>query len=220
MAPHQKPPNLLVDMVINRPVRHKPCTVGKVSGPATQQIVQPVTHFGPGIVIAGDKNISDPFLDPLHAFLRRTCPQIPVTILSEMVRSEAVAKKVETFPSGIAQAGLRFVEGEAEPGHDMPGPLQRLIRMSAAEDDKVVGIIHDPGLEPLIASAGPPMAEEAVDVTVGQQGADHPTLWRAAGTALSADHPPLPSSVRFLDRRLEPEFNQAQDIPINNPPGN
>jgi hypothetical protein len=43
----------------------------------------------------------------------------------------------------------------------------------AAEDDEVIGVIHDSGLEALTTSLAPPVPEKAVHVAVGQQRADH-----------------------------------------------
>jgi hypothetical protein len=102
------------------------------------------------------------------AFLGRRRAQIPITLLAVVIRSERVAKEVEVLLAGILQLGFHLVEREPEPGHHRFGPRQRLGRMSAAEDDEVVGIGDDMGAERLAACGLAPMLEEAVHVQVGQ----------------------------------------------------
>ena len=83
--------------------------------------------------------------EPQHALLRRARPEIPVAILAIAVRAERVAKEVEALAPSIPNRGLRLVEGEPEPGHHLPRPRQSLGRVTAAEDDEVVGIGDDVG---------------------------------------------------------------------------
>src|SRR5689334_14356068 len=97
------------------------------------------------------------------------------------MRSEAVAQEVEVFLPCIEHSRLRFVYGEPEPGHDPPRPRQGLLRISAAEDDKVVGIIHDMRSVGFTAALVPPVPEKTVHVAVGEQWANHPALRRTAG---------------------------------------
>ena len=123
-----------------------------------------------------------------------------MTVLPVVVRSETVAQEIEVFPLRISQSGLRFVYGETEPGHDLPRPRQSLFRVSATEDDKVVGIVHDMRSVRFTAPLVSPVPEKAVHVAVGEQWADHPALRRSTGTLLAAScvavHPdPFPRPV-------------------------
>ena len=94
---------------------------------------------------------------------------------------------------------------------------ESLIRVATAEDDEVIGIIHDMGSERLAALLVSPVPEEAVHVAVGEQGADHPALRGAAGVLLAAAHTPLSIRARLLDRCLEPQLDQAQDMAVDDP---
>ena len=87
-----------------------------------------------------------------------------MAVLAVMVRAEAIAKEVEALAPGIPDRGLRFVEGEPELGHRPPRPRQRLGRMSAAENDEIVGVRDDLGLIGLSCLGAAPMLEEAVHV--------------------------------------------------------
>src|ERR1700722_6922022 len=190
MAPRQEAANRLVDIVVCRSVGHQPRAVAEVSCPATQEIVQPGAHFIPRCHVGGDYDLRHMRLEALHALRRRTGPQIPVTVLPVVVRSKAVAQEVEVFLPRIAQSSLRFVYGETELGHDLSRPRQSLLRMPAAEDDEVVGIVHDVRSAGFTAALVSPVPEEAVHVAVGGQRADSPALRRTAGALLAATHAP------------------------------
>ena len=153
-----------------------------------------------------------------HALLRRARPEIPVAILAIAVRAERVAKEVEALAPSVANRGLRLVEGEPEPGHHLPRPRQGLGRVTAAEDDEVVGIGDDVGPIGDAPSARTPVLQEAVHVEVGQQRADDAALRRAASAAFAARHAPRPVAVTLLDRRLEPQLDQPQHVPVDDAP--
>src|SRR3954468_7485259 len=173
MSPRQEPANRFVDMVVSRPVGHQPRAVAEVARPATQEIVQPGAYVVPGRDIGRDHDLRHTHLEALHALRRRAGPQIPVTILPEVVRPEAVAQEVEVFLPRITHGSLRFVDGEPKPGHDLPRPRQRLCRVSAAEDDEVVGIVHDMRFVGVTTALVTPVPEKAVHVSVSQQRAGH-----------------------------------------------
>jgi hypothetical protein len=154
-------------------------------------------------------------LEPLHAFLRRTCAQIPMTILPVMVRAEAIAKEVEALVPGIPDYGLRLVEGKPELGHYQPRPRQCLIRKSAAEDDEVVGIGDDMSSVGFTSSSAPPVLEEAVHVDVGEQRADHPAVRSAIPDSLSTCHAQFPVGISLLDRRSESQLDQPEHVPVD-----
>jgi hypothetical protein len=99
-------------MVVSRAARHQPRAVAEVGHPATQEIVQPSTHFIPRSDIGGVHDLRHTRHEALHALLRRTGPQIPVTILPVVVRPEAVAQEVVVFLPCISESRLRFVYGE------------------------------------------------------------------------------------------------------------
>src|SRR5258707_14725819 len=141
-----------------------------------------------------------------------------MAILAIAVWAERIAKEVEGLAAGIPNRGLRLVEGEPKLGHPVTRPRQRLFRRTAAEDNEVVGIGDDPGLVGLAPSRRTPMLQEPVHVQVGEQWAYHPTLRRAAGTALAPGQAPLPGVIALLDRRFEPQLDQPQHVPVDDPP--
>jgi len=61
------------------------------------------------------------------------------------------------------------------------------------------------------------LPEKAIHGAVGQQGADHAALRRAAGASLAAAHASAPVRVRCLGRRLEPKLDQSQDMAVDDP---
>ena len=106
---NQESTDPLVDVVINRPVRWQSSAIAEVRAPASQHAVELVSHFRPCTRVARNQNVAHLGLEPLHALLRRTCAQIPMTILPVMVRAEARMKKRDvTCPN--CNAGFRRVE--------------------------------------------------------------------------------------------------------------
>jgi hypothetical protein len=65
--------------------------------------------------------------------------------------AERVAKEVEALIAGILQRGLFLIDAEPELCHHRLRPRQRLRRMTAAEDDEVVGIAKLPAGQSLSA---------------------------------------------------------------------
>ena len=80
------------------------------------------------------------------------------------MRAEAVAQEVEALLAGIADVGLGLVQVQAQPGHDLPRPGQSLIRVAAAEDDKVVGKVHNLGTELCALTSDSPVLQKAVHI--------------------------------------------------------
>ena len=76
------------------------------------------------------------------------------------------------------------------------------------------------GMERCVPSGLPPVFQEAIHVDVGQHWANHPTLRRAAGAMPTAAHASLAITITFLDRCLEPQFDEAQHIAVHDTPGN
>src|SRR5882757_4887818 len=63
---------------------------------------------------------------------------------------------------------LRLVQGQAQPLHRTPGPRQGFGRMTAAEDDEVVGVVDDVRGQLATLFADLPVLQEAVHVEVGK----------------------------------------------------
>ena len=91
---------------------------------------------------------------------------------------------------------------QPELGHHRLRPRQCLGRTTAAEDDEVVGIGDDVGMERFAASGQTPVLQEPVHVDVGQQRARDAALRRAARVALAATH--APGSIRHPVPRSVP----------------
>ena len=148
VTPDQKMPHALIDVIVDRSIGRQARPVAEVVRPAAQHAVQLVAHLGPGCLVAGPQEPSDLQLEPSHALPGRARPQIPVAILAKALRAEAIAQEVEALLAAIADAGLGLVQGQSQPGHHLPRPGQGLPRVSATEDDKVIGIVHHLGAEP------------------------------------------------------------------------
>src|SRR5216683_3232607 len=186
VTPGHEVTDAIMDVVVDRTIRGHASAVAEVRGPTPQQAIQPISYFGPCSHVSGNQEVTDLGLEPEYALLRRARPEIPMAILAIAVRAERVAKEVERLAAGIPNRGLRLVEREPQFGHHLPRPRQRLFRRPAAEDDEVIGIGDDPGLVGLAPSRCTPMLQEPVHVQIGEQWAYHPSLRRAAGTALTA----------------------------------
>jgi len=65
-----------------------------------------------------------------------------------------------------------------------------------------------------------PIPQEAIHVGVGQRRADHPALRSTTAAVPAAAHASLPITIPFFDWRLEPHFDEAQDVSIDDAPGN
>jgi hypothetical protein len=89
-------------------------------------------------------------------------PKVPATFIGKVARSQCVAKEVEAFTPGILDRGFRLVERQPELRHHRPRPGRSLFRVSAAEDDEVVGIGDDMCVEHFAAPRQPPMLQESV----------------------------------------------------------
>src|ERR1700752_145299 len=129
-----------------------------------------------------------------------------------------VAQEVEAFLSSIPHRGFSLVEREPEFGHHRLRPGQSLSRVSAAEDDEVVGVRDNVRTERFPTPRQPPMLQEPIHVDVGKQWARNAPLRRAARVALASIDPPGPIAfLPLFDRRLEPQLDQPQHLPIDDP---
>src|SRR5579871_5846441 len=93
---------MIVSVAVGMHVR----SVAEVRCPATQQRVEPVTHFGPREEVARGQYLSDPGPEPPHALLGWSCSQVPFPRPAGVIRSKPVAKEVEVLRTGIYQLGL------------------------------------------------------------------------------------------------------------------
>jgi len=76
------------------------------------------------------------------------------------------------------------------------------------------------GLIGAVPFAPSPVLQEAIHVDVSQRRADNTALRSTAGAASPAAHASLAFFIPFFDRCLEPHFDETQDIPIDDAPGN
>src|SRR5262249_53951036 len=131
---------------------------------AREIIRERVAQFRPWIKVAGQQQIANLRLEPLHALLGWARAQIPVTGCFITVRSKRVAEEVEPLPSLISQRVLVLVECHPKPRHPRLRPRQCLGRVSATEDDEVISI-HDNTCAKFFAAFGqPPILEEPVHI--------------------------------------------------------
>src|SRR5712692_9394964 len=172
VAVPQEVPHSLVDVVIDRSIRHQPGPVTKVVRPPSQDTIQAITHVGPRGHVLAHQQVCHFLPQPGNALLRRTRPQIHMTILPKTMRPEGVSQKVETLSPCLLDAGLRFVQRKLKPGHHTPRPIQRLSRATATENHEIIGVVDHLGLENLTPSGDPPVLQKTVHIQVGEQGTD------------------------------------------------
>src|SRR3954466_13089553 len=101
----------------------------------------------------------------------------------------------------------------------LPGVARYISHLLAPSWRTVIGIGDDVRPESFAASGEPPVLEEAVHVDDRDQRARDPALRRAARAALATAHAPRPLTVPLFDRRLEPQLDQPQHVPVHDPPG-
>jgi hypothetical protein len=215
VATSQETPDTVVDVVVDCPICDQACTIAEVCAPSSQQAVQSVAHLRPRRLVPWNQDLADLLFEPLYALLRRTCSQIPMTILPISVRPESVTKEVEAFLPSVADRGLRLVQCQPEPGHHPASPRLGLLRVTAAEDDEVIGVGDNMGFVDRTPFASSPVFQETIHVDVGQRRADNTALRRAAGAMSPTAHASLAVVVHLLDRCLEPHLDEAQDIVID-----
>src|SRR5215813_11216143 len=215
MTPPQEMPYALINVVVNRVVRHYPGSVAEVRRPAPQNLIQPVPRLLPGPRVAEYQKLPHLFLDTCHRFLRRACPQIPPAILLVTMRPERVTQKVEALLSCLLDARLRLIQGDPHPCYHLPRPIQCLCRFAATENHEIVRVVHDMGVKLLSQFGVPPTLQQTVHVQVGEHRAGHPSLRCSTVAAFPSRQPTLPVLVSLLDRGLQPHFDQTQHIPID-----
>ena len=75
-----------------------------------------------------------------------------------------VTQEMKALLACCFDAGLRFVQSKAEPRHHPARPIQRLRRMSAAENHEIIGVGDHLRSERLALSGDPPVLEESVHI--------------------------------------------------------
>src|SRR5215467_5001119 len=108
MTPPQEMPYVLINVVVNRVVRHYPGSVAEVRRPAPQNLIQPVPRLPPGPQVAGYQKLPHLFLDACHRFLRRACPQIPMAILLVTMWPERLSRPMEFHRRPLAEPSVRL----------------------------------------------------------------------------------------------------------------
>src|SRR5450759_657960 len=187
-APEERP-NSLVHVLVDRSIRHQPRPVTEVVRPPPQYAIKAVAHLGPWFHVLAHQQASH-FLPQLgNALLRRTRPEILMTILPKTMRPEAVSQKIKPLSPCLLDAGLRFVQRESNPGHHTPRPIQCLRRAAATENHEIIGVVDHLGSENLTPSGDPPVLQKTIHVQVGEQGTDNTALWCSTGAALPTPDP-------------------------------
>ena len=109
----------------------------------------------------------------------------------------------------IHQPGLFFVEFQPSRGQPFSQPLAQHLPLSRlAQDDKIIRISHQDWLAFDLFVDRP---IQRVEVEIGQQWRNDPSLRRAAGVGFDSSRAVL---VLFLHRRPQPHFDEPQDTAI------
>ena len=135
----------------------QPRSVTEVVRPASQDSVELIAYVGPRCHVLAHQQVSHFLPQPGNALLRRTRPEIHMTILPKTMRPEGVSQKVKTLSPCLLDAGLRFVQRESNPGHHTPRPIQRLCRAAATENHEIIGVVDHLGSENLTPPGDPPV---------------------------------------------------------------
>src|SRR6185369_1199001 len=159
-----------MDVMIDRSIGHQPRPVTKVVRPPSQNTIQAIAHVGPRCHVLAYQQVSHFLPQPGNALLRRTRPQILVSILPKTMRPEGVSQKIKPLSPCLLDAGLRFVQRESNPGHHTPRPIQRLCRTTATENHEIIGVVDHLSLENFTPSGDPPVLQKTVHIQVGEQG--------------------------------------------------
>src|SRR5450759_1048021 len=218
VTPPQKVPHCVIDMLVNRPVSLARRTTAEVCSPAFQYLIQPLTHLFPWLHVARHQQLSHFRLDPGHALLRRTVPEILPPRSRTVVRSECVSQKIESLLTGVPDTRLLLVESQLQPLQHPARPVQCLRRFPATENHKIVRVVHHVRPKLLSPPALPPALQHPVHVQVGEHRTDHPALRGTAIIILAARQPPLPVSIPLFDRHFQPHLDQMQHVPIDDSP--
>src|SRR6266849_1836589 len=95
VAVPQEIPHALVDVMIDRSIGHQPRPVAKVVRPPPQNAIEAVAYLRPRCDVVPHQQVAHFLPQPGNALLRRTRPQIHMTILPKTMRPERISQKVE-----------------------------------------------------------------------------------------------------------------------------
>src|SRR5437763_4566421 len=82
----QEVPHALIDVVIDRSIRHQTRSVTEVVRPPPQNSVEAIAHVRPRYHVARHQQVSHFLPQPGNALLRRTRPEVHMAILPKMMR--------------------------------------------------------------------------------------------------------------------------------------
>jgi len=97
MAACQEMPYTRRDVTVDFAIRRGAGAVGKICRPASQNLVETVAHFLPTSDVTRYQEVSHFLLDALPTLLRRTGPEIPMTIRLGAMWPERVTQKTKAF---------------------------------------------------------------------------------------------------------------------------
>src|SRR5712692_2485955 len=210
VSPPQEVPCPFPDVVIDRPIRHEPCSVGEVASPAAQHAVEVRHDLFPRLLVCRTKDLPDASLDPLHRLLGRRGPKIPVAILPVAHRPEGVAQESKRLTPPSAHPGLLLVQRQAHL-YEPPATLrEHLRRPIPTQDHEVIRVVNEPYP---VTPVEPPQTEDfqiAIHVEVRHQRRDHPALRGAPGRSLASALSPPSTRGRPRHWHLEPHLEQPQ----------
>jgi hypothetical protein len=191
VPPPQKVPYPFPDVVIDRPIRHEPRSVGEVLSPPTQDRVELRHHLFPRRLVGRTKDLADASLDPFHRLLRRPGPQVPVAIFPIVHRPEGVAQEGKRLAPPIAQPGLLLVERQAHL-HEPPAALCEHLRSPMpTQDHEGIRVVHESRPEPHVEPPEMKDFQIPIHVEVREQRRHNPSLGSPARGPLAPTEPPL-----------------------------
>ena len=115
---------MLISKAIDSPERRPSRAVAEVTRPAAQYPVQHVAYVPSRIVIAGNQELANLRLEPLYAFLRWACAQIPFAVrLVVDTQREATTDEVillrrenDDLKKLLAETFLKYEQFKKSPG--------------------------------------------------------------------------------------------------------
>src|SRR5438309_10493760 len=110
MTSPQEIPYVVVDVVIDCPIRRIPISTTEIVRPPPQNSVEAISHFRPWFEVTARQQVSHFLPQPGNALFRRTFSDKLATILPHANWPECVPQKVKPLCSRLLDAGLRLVQ--------------------------------------------------------------------------------------------------------------
>src|SRR5271167_2038403 len=139
MSLSQEMSRLLQHHPVHRLVRSVDAAVAKVILPASQALVQVFHYLWPGPFVTVMEDGPHAFPQALDRLLRRGGPQVPSPTSLVDHWAAAVAQEVERLTPRLPDTGLLLVDGQPNPAHNAPRPVEGSLRMPTTQDDEVIG---------------------------------------------------------------------------------